>query len=298
MTKHGAMTGREKTELLFLAAVWGGSFLFMRIGVPELGASALMFLRVGLAALAMLPLVALRAGVLGTMWRHWRPLLLVGAFNMAIPFMLYGYAGKTLAAGFLAVGNASTPIWSAIVGWLWLRDRLSPMRVLGLVVSMIGILVLVWDKLDFDQGGSGPAVLAAVAAPMMYGVGANASKRYLAGVDALGNTVGNLLAATLILLPLAVWNWPTQPVSTLAWLAALLLSLVCTGVAYVLFYRLVASVGPTGATSVTFLAPVFGILWGLLFLGEPITQRIVIGAAIILAGTALAMGLVPRRATA
>ncbi len=291
------MMKREKYELLALAAVWGGSFICLRIAAPEFGPSALMFLRVGLAVLVVLPVTVMRGGDLMLAARRWRPLLLVGAFNMAFPFLAYAYAGKVLGAGFLAVANASTPIWTAIVGWLWLKDKLSPLRILGLLVSLGGILVLVWDKLNFSAGGAGPSVLAAIAAPMMYGVGTNASKRYLTGMDALANTTGNLVAATLILLPLAVWNWPRQSVSATSWSATLVLAVVCTGAAYVLFYRLVAAVGPTGATSVTFLMPVFGMVWGLLLLGEPITQRILLGACVILAGTALAMGLVgPRRA--
>jgi drug/metabolite transporter (DMT)-like permease len=283
---------RDKYELLVLAAVWGGSFICMRIAAPEFGPSALMFLRVGLAALVVLPMAVMRGRDLMLLLRHWRPMLLVGAFNMALPFFFYAYAGKTLSAGFLAVANASTPIWTAIVAWLWLKDRLSPMRILGLFVSMAGILVLVWDKLHFGSGGTGLAVLASIAAPMMYGVGTNATKRYLTGMDALVTTSGNMAAATLILLPLAIWNWPEQPVSVASWTATLVLALVCTGAAYVLFFRLVATVGPTGATSVTFLVPVFGMVWGLLLLDEPITARVLLGAGIILAGTALAMGLI------
>lgn len=283
---------RDKYELLVLAAVWGGSFICMRIAVPEFGPSALMFLRVGLAALVVVPLVALRGRNLMLVLRHWRPMLLVGAFNMALPFLSYAYAGETLNAGFLAVANASTPICAAIVGRVWLKDKLSPMRILGLLISMAGILVLVWDKLDFSSGGTGLAALAAIAPSLLYGIGTNATKRYLSGMDPLVTTSGNMLMASLILLPLAVWNWPTQPVSIGAWSATLVLALICTGAAYALFFRLVATMGPTGATSVTFLVPVFGMVWGLLLLGEPITARVLLGAGIILAGTALVMGLV------
>lgn len=283
---------RDKYELLVLAAVWGGSFICMRIAVPEFGPSALMFLRVGLAALVVVPFVALRGRNLMLILRHWRPMLLVGAFNMALPFLSYAYAGETLNAGFLAVANASTPICAAIVGRLWLKDKLSPVRVLGLLISMAGILVLVWDKLDFSSGGTGLATLAAVAPSLLYGIGTNATKRYLTGVDPLVTTSGNMVMATLILLPLAIWNWPAQPVSIGSWSATLVLALVCTGAAYALFFRLVATVGPTGATSVTFLVPVFGMVWGLLLLGEPITARVLLGAGIILAGTALVTGLV------
>lgn len=286
---------REGVELLVLAAVWGGSFLFIRMAVPEFGAPALMVLRVGLAALMLLPLALMRGSKLGVLRERWLPVLVIGALNAALPFLLYGYAAGSLSAGFLSVANASAPIWAAVVGWLWLKDRLPLSRMAGLAVGMAGILVLVWDKLDFGSGGSGPAVLAAVAAPMCYGIGTNASKRFLTGIEPLSNATGNLVAATLVLLPLALLHWPEQTVSLKAWSATIALALVCTGAAYVLFFRLLADMGPTGATSVTFLIPVFGMLWGAWFLDEEITPRILLGAGIILAGTALALGLVKKR---
>lgn len=286
---------RDGLDLLVLAAVWGGSFLFMRIAVPEFGPAALMELRVGLAALVLLP-VALARGRLAVLARHWPAILLVGAFNAAVPFLLYAYAAQSLGAGFLSVANASAPVWGAVIGWAWLKDRLPAMRLLGLAFGMVGIVVLVWDKLDFSDGGTGPAVLAAVCAPVFYGIAANATKRYLSGVDALANATGSMLAASLLLLPLAVWQWPAEPVSVQAWTATVLLAVMCTGAAYVLFFRLIASVGPTGAVSVTFLVPVFGVLWGMVFLDEMVTLRMLTGAGIILAGTALALGVAGPRA--
>jgi drug/metabolite transporter (DMT)-like permease len=286
---------RNGAELLLLAAIWGGSFLFMRIAAPEFGSPALVLLRVGLAGLVLLPVALIRRSNLGELLARWRPVLAVGAMSAALPFLLYAYAAHSLSAGLLSVANASTPIWTAIVGRLWLKDRLPASRMAGLAVGMAGILVLVWDKLDFGSGGSGLAVLAAVGAPMFYGLGTNATKRYLGGIDALANATGNMLSATLLLLPLAILYWPDHPVSWPAWSATLALALLCTGLAYALFFRLLLHMGPTGATNVTFLIPVFGMLWGLWFLGESITPRILAGAGIILAGTALALGLWPRR---
>lgn len=285
------MQRRDLFELLALAAVWGGSFLFMRLAVPEFGPAALMELRVGLAALVLLPLAIARRR-LPVMLRHWKAILVVGIFNAALPFLLYAYAAASLGAGFLSVANAVTPVWGAVIGWLWLRDRLPAMRVLGLMVGFIGILVLVWDKLEFHQGGTGPAVLAAVSAPFFYGIAANWTKRYLTGVDALSNATGSMVGAALVLLPLAIAYWPAQPVSAQAWIATLLLAVLCTGAAYVVFFRLIAVLGPTAAVSVTFLVPVFGVFWGVTLLDEEISSSMVTGACIILAGTALALGLV------
>ncbi len=289
------MQRRDLLELLGLAAVWGASFIFMRLAVPEFGPAALMELRVGLAALVLLPLAIARRR-LGVMARHWKAILGVGVFNSALPFLLYAYAAQSLGAGFLSVANAVTPVWGAVIGWLWLRDRLPALRTAGLMIAFSGIVVLVWNKLDFQQGGTGPAVLAAIAAPLCYGIAANWTKRYLTGVDALANATGSMLGAAAVLLPLAILNWPAEPVSWQAWSATILLAVLCTGIAYVSFFRLIASIGPTAAVSVTFLVPIFGVFWGATLLGESVSRNMLLGAAVILAGTALSLGLVgPRR---
>lgn len=290
-----AMQRRDLLELIALAAAWGGSFLFMRVAAPEFGPAPLIELRVGLGALVLLPLAILR-GRLGIMARHWKAIFTVGLFNAALPFLLYAYASLSLGAGFLSVANAVTPVWGAVIGWLWLRDRLPAMRVLGLAIGFLGIVVLVWDKLQFQQGGTGPAVLAAIAAPFFHGIAANWTKRFLSGVDALANATGSMLGASLVLLPLAIAQWPEQPVSAQAWAATVLLAVLCTGAAYVVFFRLIAALGPTAAVSVTFLVPVFGVFWGVTLLGEALTPSILAGAGIILVGTALALGLLRPRA--
>ncbi|MBO9330466.1 EamA family transporter [Achromobacter pulmonis] len=288
------MRQRDLLDLLLLAAVWGGSFLFMRVAVADFGPVALIELRVGLAALVLLP-AAMWRGKLAVIARHWKALLMVGILNAAVPFLLYAYAAQSLGAGFLSVANAVTPVWGAVIGWLWLKDRLAWTRSLGLMIGVAGIVVLVWDKLDFGQGGTGPAVLAAVSAPVFYGIAANWTKRFLSGVDPLANATGSMVGASLALLPLAIAFWPSAPASPQAWISTILLAVVCTGAAYIIFFRLIANVGPTGAVSVTFLVPVFGVVWGAWLLDERITPSIAAGAAIILVGTALALDLFKRR---
>ncbi|MFD4836113.1 DMT family transporter [Achromobacter sp. NPDC058515] len=288
------MRQRNLLDLLLLAAVWGGSFLFMRVAVKEFGPIALIELRVGLAALFLLP-AAIWRGKLPLIARHWKALLVVGTLNAAVPFLLYAYAAQSLGAGFLSVANAVTPVWGAVVGWLWLKDKLPWMRSLGLLIGLVGIVVLVWDKLEFHAGGTGPAVLAAVSAPVFYGIAANWTKRFLSGVDPLASATGSMIAASLVLLPLAIPAWPEAPASATAWISTILLAVVCTGAAYIIFFRLIANVGPTGAVSVTFLVPIFGVVWGAWLLDEAITPSIAVGAAIILVGTALALGLLKPR---
>lgn len=289
------MRQRNLLDLLLLAAVWGGSFLFMRVAVKDFGPIALIELRVGLAALFLLPMAIWR-GKLPLIARHWKALLVVGTLNAAVPFLLYAYAAQSLGAGFLSVANAVTPVWGAVVGWLWLKDKLPWMRSLGLMIGLVGIVVLVWDKLNFQAGGTGPAVLAAISAPVFYGIAANWTKRFLTGVDALASATGSMIAASLVLLPLAIPAWPEAPASAAAWTSTVLLAVVCTGAAYIIFFRLIANVGPTAAVSVTFLVPIFGVVWGAWLLDEAVTPSIAVGAAIILVGTALALGLLKPRA--
>jgi drug/metabolite transporter (DMT)-like permease len=278
-------------ELTVLAAIWGASFLFMRVAAPELGPVALIALRVGIAAAALLPVLALRGGLGQLRGRGWS-VLVVGALNSALPFCLLAYATLSVTAGFAAILNATTPLWGALVAHFWLRDRLDRGRALGLLVGFAGVGFLVWGRASFRPGGGGLAVAAALLATLSYGVSASYTKRYLAGMNPLAAAAGSQLAAALLLLLPAALLWPAQPVSARAWGAVLGLGLACTAVAYVLFFRLIASVGPARAIAVTFLIPPFALLWGALFLGESLTPRVLSGAGVVLVGTALATGLV------
>lgn len=286
------MRRRDLLDLITLAALFGASFLFMRVAVPEFGPGPLAALRVCFAALTLLP-IALMRGRLPVIARHWKVILGVGALNSAIPFMLYTYAAQSLGAGFLSVANAVTPVWGAVIGWIWFKDRLPLSRTIGLGIAVVGIIVLVWDKLDFrDDDGSALAILAAIGAPLCYGFAANWTKRFLSHVDALSSATGSLISAALMLAPFALLNWPQTPVSGLAWLATLALAVGSTGFAYILFFRLISRIGPTAAVSVTLLVPVFGVIWGVWLLNESVTPSILAGACVIMLGTALALGLI------
>ena len=292
------MKGRDAAELALLAAVWGASFLFMRLGAGEFGPAALAFLRCAGAALCLLPLLQAR-GEPALLRRHWRALLVVGVLNSALPFLAYGYAALAITAGLSSIFNATTPLWGALIAWLWLRERLAPSRALGLAIGFAGVLGLGWDSASFkaDAAGasSGGAVLACLAATLLYGVSANYTRRRLTGVAPLAVAAGSQLAAALALAPLAAWRWPAQPPSTTAWIAVALLAVVCTGLAYLLYFRLIANVGAPKALAVTFLIPAFALLWGTLFLAEPVTPALLLGCAVILLGTALATGLLGPR---
>ena len=283
-------------DLLLLAAIWGGSFLFIRLSVGDFGPIALSGMRTLIAGAALLPVLLWRNKI-AMLRDYWRSIIIVGLFNSALPFIFFNFATMTLPAGTMSIINALTPLWGAAIAWVWLKDTLPPLRMLGLMVGFAGILVLVWDKLSFHDTASTYAVIAGVAAPIFYGIAASYTKKHLMDADPIATAAGSLVAAGIVLLPFTLYTWPTTPISITAWAALVGLGLVCTAIAYVLYYRLLIRVGPPRAMTVTFLIPVFGVLWGWLFLGESITLRIVLGGGVILLGTALATGFVGGRRT-
>lgn len=292
--KGNAVRTRDTVELVVLAAIWGASFLFMRVAAPELGPVPLMALRVGIAAALLAPLLALRGGA-GTLRGRLLHVAVVGAINSALPFSLLAYATLSVTAGLASILNATSPLWGGLVAHLWLRDRLDRSRALGLVVGFAGVAFLVWGRASFRPGGVGLAVVAALTATLSYGVAASYTKRFLRGVDPLAVAAGSQVAAALLLLPGALALWPAVAPSARAWGSVVALGVACTAVAYVLYFRLIASVGPARAIAVTFLIPIFAVAWGAMFLGETITPRTVAGTSIVLAGTALATGLLRLR---
>jgi drug/metabolite transporter (DMT)-like permease len=227
--------------------------------------------------------------------RHWRPIFVVGLTNSALPFLCFGYAALSITAGLSAIFNAATPLFGAAIAWLWLKDKLTPPRILGLVIGFAGVLWLAWNKTDhsaaFKPGGSGWAIVACLAGAVFYGISASLTKKTLAGVAPMAVAAGSQLSATLALaIPAWLW-WPSSMPSGSAWLTAAALAVFSTGVAYVLFFRLIANVGPANAISVTFLIPAFAVLWGWMLLGEQVNAAMLVGCAVILLGTGLATGV-------
>ncbi len=290
MTAPARMTPRDTAEMVLLAALWGSSYLFMRHAAPSFGAVPLIWLRVTLAALVLVPLLCWH-GEWAELRREIRPVAVVGVLNSGVPFVLIAWATLSVTAGFAAIVNASTPIFTALVGALWLGDRLDRSRSLGLAIGFGGVLMLSADKADFRPGGSGWAVVALLSAALCYGFAANIAKRHLNGVGARVGAGGTQAVSAVLLSPLAWWLWPETPPPASAWGAALLLALLCTAAANLLFFRLLGRLGASRAVTVTFMIPVFGSLWGALFLGEAVTASMGLGGTVILLGTALATGV-------
>lgn len=276
-------------RLLSLAAIWGASFLFMRIAVPELGPAWLMFVRV-LSAAVFLALVALvlKRGL--PLRAHALHFMILSFFNTALPFLLFAFAAQTLTASLLAVLNATAPLWGAVIGWLFFRQTMSLRLASGLVLGIAGVAVLVGFDAVVSDASAIPAIVAAASAACCYGI-ATWYTRLAKPVPAFINAHGSMWGASLWLLPL-LWFIPL-PVAEPAnhsLLAVLALGIVCTGIAYLLYFRLVQDLGATPTLTVTFLIPVFGVLWGHVFLHEQIGWHTLAGAASVIVGTALVSG--------
>lgn len=293
------MKARHLVDLLLLATLWSASFIFLRVAAPEFGAVPMAAMRVGVATLVLLPLLVMR-GEAPALRRHWKPVLLVGITNSALPFALYGLAALTITAGLASVFNAGTPLFTGLIGWLWLREAPTRWRGLGLVIGLVGVLGLAWEKAGLRDGAGGLAVPIAVGAcllaTVLYGFSANFTKRHLTGVPSMALATGSQIAATAALALPAWWTWPAQMPGWRSWASVSAMGVFSSALAYVLYFRLIQQVGPVAAATVTFLIPAFAVLWGALLLGEAVTPAMVLGGAVILTGTALAIGLVPRRA--
>jgi drug/metabolite transporter (DMT)-like permease len=288
------MRAADLTRLVVLAAIWGASFLFMRVAVGSLGAMPTAAARLALAGAVVLGYLAVRRVRLD--WRtHWRYYAIVGAINSAAPFALYAWSVKHLPASYLAVINAVSPLFGALVAWAWLGERLTARAALGIAAGIAGVGVLVGLGPVSATGIVVLASLAALGAAMCYAIGGGYIKRRAYSVDPSALAGGSQVAAAIMLLPLALASpppgWPTPTAIG----AAIGLGVLCTGIAYILYYRLVSDVGPARALTVTFLIPMFGMLWARIFLGEPITTTMAAGCALVLAGTWLILGVRPPR---
>ena len=284
------MGGRDLGALLLLGALWGGSFIFIRVAVPALGPFVLMDLRVGLAAVA-LALCAVAAGRLPKLWARWKEFLIIGTLNAAIPFSLIAAAEINLTASLAAILNSTTVLFTAVVAAVWMGDLLTVKKVVGVVLGIVGVVVLVgWDPLALN-GVVLLSVGAMLAASLSYALAAVYAKRTFAGIPPLTMAIGQLTGAATLLLPLAAVTLPGEEPSAAVALSMLGLALLSTAVAYLLYFRLIENVGPTSTVTVTLLVPVSGLLFGVLLLDEPFGVGTLVGLAIILSSVALVTGI-------
>ncbi|CAK1874567.1 Drug/metabolite transporter (DMT)-like permease [Vibrio crassostreae] len=280
-------------KLIMLAAIWGGSFLFMRIAANPLGPAVLIEARVLCAAVTLL-LVSFYLKRKLSFNAHAKHFFILGLFNTALPFLFFAYAAQTLNASTLAILNSTAPIWAAIIGAIWTKTTLEARVLLGLGTGVTGVGVLVgWDAMNIGQEAILP-IFAAVMAAFSYGIASNYTKQ-APKVEAFNNAHGSMWAAVLIVLPF-VFFMPMQEAPNLTiTMSVILLGAVCTGLAYLLYFNLINELGAPSALSVTFLIPVFGILWGNLFLDEAIGINTVVGSILVITGTMLVTGMTPSK---
>jgi len=278
-------------RLLVLSVIWGGSFLFMRIAAPEFGPQALILVRMGGAALVLAPIL-LTSSHRHQFLKRWSDFLVLGFTAASFPFCLLAFATLSLEAGFTSLLNATTPICTAVMGVLWFGSRFKKPQYVGLFIGLLGVAVLSYDRLSFKEGGDGWAILAALTAPIAYGFAGNFTRLRFRDLPPQFVAAGSTAAATVLILPLGLMSWPDSNPSSKAWICAILLAVVCTAVAYLLFFKIISSVSAMATSTVTFLVPVSAIVWGYLALQEKLNAQIITGMIITFLGTALVIELI------
>lgn len=270
-------------ELLVLGAIWGAAFMFMRVAVPSFGAMPLVELRLALGAACLLPFLWRERHLFTP--RVWLRVTGVGALNAAIPFALFAWAAGRAPAGIGAICNSTTAMFAALVAVFFFGERLQGRRIIGLIVGFAGVVVLASGR---TAGGSvWAAAVAGTIGAACYGIGINLARRYLNGLPPYAVACANLLTAAVLCAPFAIFTWPSGPATTQAWGAAIALGVLCTGIAFVMYYRLIYRIGAPRAATVAYLIPLFGVFWAWLLLDEAITPTMATACALILVGVAL-----------
>ncbi len=282
------MRSADVARLVALAMIWSASFVFMRVLAPALGPVWIATSRILLGGGALVIWFAL-TGFDADVRLHWRAYLFVGILNSALPFLLFGYAASHLPASYMAILNAATPMWSAIASAIWLAERLTIGKVAGLVSGVAGVVLVSRAGVAGPDGSFALAVTACLGATLCYALAGVWLKKRGAGLKSMAVAGWSQLLAGTALLPLAVASAvvsPPGPLTAIVVADTLALALLCSAIAYLLYYRLIADAGPTRALTVAFLIPAFAMAWGALFLGETITLPMLIGCALIVGGTA------------
>lgn len=270
-------------ELVALAAIWGVSFMFQRVAAPEFGTAVLSELRLAFGALILMPFLWRRRAAFPA--RVWPKVILLGAINCAVPFALFAWAAQHAPAGVSAITNATSVLFTALIGFLFFSERIGPRRAIALLAGFAGVAVLASGE---TAGASlGWAVAAGCVASFLYGVAGHWLRRYFSDLPQAALAAATLGAAAVLTLPFAITQWPAQPVSTNAWLSAILLGVLCTGLAYAVYYRLVQRIGASRAVTVTYLVPLFAVGWAWWLLDEPLTLSMGAAGALILGSVAI-----------
>ncbi|MEP7096681.1 MAG: DMT family transporter [Dokdonella sp.] len=283
VARPGAKAWSTPLELGVLGAIWGASFLFMRVAARDFGPMALVEVRLALGALVLSPFL----------WRErarfplrlWPKLVGIGLINSTIPFVLFAWGAERAPAGVGAIANAMTVLFTALIGFAFFGESIGKRRTLALLAGFAGVVVLASDRTA--GSGVGLAVTAGVTAALLYGIGINLVRRHLTGLPPAAVASATLGSSALVLAPFAAMQLPAGQIPAVSWVSALLLGVLCTGAAFVMYYRLIARIGASRASTVTYLIPLFGVGWAWLLLDEPLTARMAIAGAMILCSVAI-----------
>ncbi|WP_350562157.1 DMT family transporter [Psychrobacter sp. CAL346-MNA-CIBAN-0220] len=292
------MTRRDLIIFLTLSFMWSLSFIFYRVGVPEFGSLAFASLRVVFAGLTMLVFVVLYPKSREGIRENYKVLAVVGLFSAAIPFVLFSFSAQSVNAGVLAVLNASVPMMSGFIASKFFNDKLAKKQTLGLVIGVVGVAILMSERLFGEEGqvldlGSGLLPMGyALLACVGYATGANITRNYLEDLSPIAITAGSLIIASLVMLPIAVYEFPYgKSISLKAWLSVICIGIFSTAIALIFMNRLIKNIGAMRATSITLVIPIFAIFFGYVLLGEALDIGAIIGSVVILVGTYLSLNL-------
>ena len=280
--------------LILLSAIWGASFLFLRVSSPVFGPFFLIEMRVASGLLVLLPLcIAMKKH--HEIIANWRSLFVLSLCNMTLPFCLLAYATLSIGAGFASILNATVPFFTAILAFTFWQQKLSLTAVMGMLLGFVGVVLLMLSY-------SGPiaanvplkAIAAGLLGAVLYGLAINLTAAHLYKLSGVAITTGSLLFSSIILLPFAYWQMPDVLPTGSIWFSVFSLGIVCTGFAFVLFYRLISRIGSNLAVTNTFLIPLFSLFWGNLFLAEEVTTFMLFACMLVLAGVGMTTGTLAR----
>lgn len=289
----GAVKTRHFAQLVALSALWGASFMFIRMAAPVMGPWVLAAGRVGLAALTLVLLMSVLRHAWP--WKEWRMLAVMALLSVAAPFMLYAWAGLYLPAGYSALLNTTAVLFGTLSSAWFKEDTLTARKLLGCLIGFIGVgLIVRLGPVPLD-GTTLVAALACVCAAACYGLATPVMKRATARMQPLSIAAGIHVMALVLVLPGAAWQWPEARFTSATLAATAVLGIVTSGLAYWAHLRIIRNVTPVAAMSPVFMIPVFGVAWGHLFLGEALSPGIFAGGALVLVASALVTGFNPLR---
>lgn len=283
---------QDFAKLLFLGAIWGSSFMLIKWAAPEFGIFALVEVRAFGASMLLIPFVFFKRQQ-HDLLKYWPQLLVVGLLNTAIPFCLFNYSLLHIEAGLAAILNGTAPMFGMLVAYLFLKETIGWLGLVGVLLGFAGVVLISYAQ-AINANASVIPVLAILLATLCYGIAASYLKHSLSHVKPFAIAAGSQFFAALVLLPLALTNMPEAMPSSKALVSAVVLAFVCTGLAYVLYFDLIAKIGASRALTVGYLVPLFGVLWGYIILNESLTVRELAGGALVIIGVMLATNIFAR----